>query len=199
MDKLDEKIISMRNQQKNQNVDIEKGVYIDHSLVEFVEVEAIRGNFTVLIPSTFREMSNEEARNKYPSELRPQCIKTSHDTSVNLGMTLIAEYPATDETLENDTLEIKNALKKTNPAIEFYETGIEQLEDFKLSWFEFRSFALDGEMYNLMFLAPAKGQLLHGVFNCLFELSENWKEPALQMLKSIKYPKPSNEPPKETV
>jgi len=195
MNKLDEKIISMKNQQRNKDIeiDIKKGVYIDHSFVQFVDSDVLGGSFTVMIPSAFREMTSEEARNKYHSELRPQCIKTSPDTSINLCISLIADCPITEETMKLDAMEMKNALQKTNPAMEFYESGIEQLEDFKLAWFEFKSFALDGQMYNLMFLAPAKGQMLHGVFNCMFESSDNWKEPALQMVKSIKYAEKSVE------
>ena len=193
MDNLDEKILSLRNQQqKNQNSNIEKGAFINYSLVKFIEAEALDGQFTVLIPSNFVEMSPEQARLKYPSELRPQCIKTTPDTSVNLCLNLI-DYPANEETLKFDADEMKRALKNTNPATEFYKSGIEQLEDFKLAWFEFKSFAIDGQMFNIMFTAPAKGKMLQGVFNCLFEDSESWQKIALQMIKSIKYMKSNEE------
>jgi len=193
MDNLDEKILSLRNQQqKNQNSNIETGAFINYSLVKFIEAEALDSQFTVLIPSNFVEMSLEQARMKYPSELRPQCIKTSPDTSVNLGLNLI-DYPATEESLAFDINEMKNALKSTNPSIEFYESGIEQLEDFKLAWFEFKSFAIGGQMFNIMFTAPANGQMLQGVFNCLFEQYDMWQKPALQMIRSIRYMKPDNQ------
>ena len=189
MDKLDEKIISMRKQQKNQNINIEKGVYIDHSLIEFVEVEAFDGQITVLIPSSFKDIPTEHAKIKYPSESRPQIIKTlPNDTSVNLCLSLI-DCPITEQSLEDDAREMKNLLKKTNPAMEFYKSNIEQLEDFKLAWFEFKSFAIDGQMFNIMFVAPAHGQMLQGVFNCFFDKIETWQKPALEIIKSLKYTK----------
>jgi hypothetical protein len=120
-----------------------------------------------------------------PSELRPQCIKTSPDTATNIGMSIL-DVPISESNLEKDANDLKLVLKKTNPALQFYNTGLEELKSFKLAWFDFKSFGIDGDMYNIMFIAPVEGKMLHGIFNCAFEEYNDWKSPALQMLKSFK-------------
>ena len=41
-------------------------------------------------------------------------------------------------------------------------------------------------MYNIMYVTPIKNKVMHGVFNCLYKDIEEWKEYALQAIKSIK-------------
>ena len=189
MDNLDEKIIALRNQNlKKQNSNIETGVYINNTLVEFAEQSVLDDQFTILIPSCFEEMSPEDARLKYPSEQRPQHIVTTQDTSVNLCISLL-DVPASNDQTPQNVLEMKSILKMTNPATEFFESGLEALEDFDLAWFEYKSFAIDGQIYNIMFTASAYDKMLHGAFNCTFGHQDAWRDPALQMLKSIKLSK----------
>jgi len=186
MDKLDEKIISLRKQQqKKQNSNIEEGAYINNAMTEFVLEEILDNQFTVLIPSYFADMSIEDAKAKYPSEQRSQCIKTSPDTSVNLGVSLL-DFPVSEEHLKQESEEIQSIIKKSNPATEFYLSGIEELEDFKLAWFEYKSFAIDGQMYNIMFIASVDNKMLHGMFNCSLDERDNWQDLALKMVKSIR-------------
>lgn len=186
MDNLDETIIKLKNEQrKRENTHIESGVYIKDIWTEFHVVEVLDNKLTLLIPTSFVNMPAAVAKVKYPSEQRPQCIKTSLDTSVNMAISLFnlrmdGKHP------EGEAAMLRQVLRKTNPAMEFYKTGVEELEDFTLAWFDYRSHAIDQQVYNIMFTASLQGKMLHGAFNCPYADYHEWHDPALQMIGSIK-------------
>lgn len=184
MDDLDETILKLKFERKKQeNSNIETGVYIKDIFTEFTPVEVLK-KFTVLLPSDFVTMPASIAKIKYPAQQRPQCIKTNLETSTNFAISLF-DFKMNEKHLDKEAQSLKQVLKKTNPSMEFYEQGIEQLEDFNVAWFDYKSFAVDTQIYNIMFVGVAEGKMLHGVFNCMFKDIEHWKKPALQMIKSI--------------
>jgi hypothetical protein len=187
MDNLDETILNLRNeQQKEGNPNIQSGVYIKGVWTEFVETEILSKKFTLLIPKSFVDMPSAIAKVKYPGEQRPQCIKTSLDTTVNMAVSFFG-FPVNEKQIEQEAAQLKMVLKKTNPAMEFYQSNTEELKDFKLAWFDYKSFAIDHQMYNIMFIAAAEGKMLHGVFNCMYEDYKEWFNPAVQMIQSIRF------------
>jgi hypothetical protein len=140
--------------------------------------------FKVLIPTNFVTMPLSIAKLKYLSEQRPQYIKTSLDTSTNFAISLY-DFKMNENHIDKEASSLKGVLKKTNPSMQFYEEGLEKLEGFNLAWFDYKSFAIDSQLYNIMFIGAVDGKMLHGVFNCVFGDIEEWKNPALQMMKSI--------------
>ncbi len=185
MSYMDEEIIKMRRAEKNETFnDIKEGVYIKDVFTEFERVEIFEKNLNILLPESFVEMPEPMVKVKYPSEQRPQVIKTSLDTSVNIGFSLL-NLPLKDEYLEDTTNHFKRVLKNMNPSMSFYVEETIELENFKLRYFTFKSFGMDSPMFNIMFIAPYGGGMLHGIFNCLFSEREQWEDYAMQMLESI--------------
>jgi len=189
MTKLDEQILDLRYEEKKHTLSsLEDGFYIKDELVEFQEVEIEGKNLTIYTPQSFTTMELEVAKIKYPSEQRPQWIKTNTNNSINICVSLI-DTPINEQNLEKEMAGYKSLLKNMNPSIEFYQSKIEPLEDFKLAWFDYKSFAIDNQIYNIMFFASVENQMLHGIFNCLYNDREDWQTPAIQMIQSIKIKK----------
>jgi len=185
MDNLDETIISMNNAKSENKVNIEKGLYANNEFLEFKRKEVLDGKLSLMMPCNFAIMSAEHTNMKFPSEDRPQEIWTSPDTATNFGISHFSEMDLEEDYVKENADEMKNALKKLNPAMEFYQEGTEKLEDFTIAWFDYKSFGLDHDMYNIMFLASVDGKALHGVFICLYSEYTLWSEIAQQMLKSM--------------
>jgi len=59
-------------------------------------------------------------------------------------------------------------------------------EPFTLGWFEFKSYGLDKNVYNLMFITRIDGKMLHGGFNCDYDDTLEWRDAAHQMIASIR-------------
>jgi len=185
---LDETIINLRKEKnKSENTSIETGLYINDILTCFHEVEVLN-EFKIMLPTDFITLSEVQAKIKYPSEQRPQIIKTNEETSVNIGFSLVTvDIPINDTNIKKEAEELRKILKQLNPAMEFYSLEVEQLEDFKLAWFDYKSFALDGKMYNIMFVAGVgENKMLHGIFNCKSGMHKDWQTAAIGMLKTIK-------------
>ena len=74
MDFIDEEIIQMRN--KNRKISLEEGVLIKGEFIEFEPVKLFDDKLEIMLPKTFVDMPSDLAKIKYPSESRPQIIKT---------------------------------------------------------------------------------------------------------------------------
>lgn len=53
-----------------------------------------------MLPEPWKQMPQEYARIKYPSEFRPEIIITTSDISVNLGFTVFPDKIQSDDTMK---------------------------------------------------------------------------------------------------
>lgn len=184
MDYLDEEILKFRNSMKKDKYSsLETGMYIKSELVHFSENRIFDGRMSVMLPESFVDMPEKYAKQKYPSEQRPQVIKTSLDTTVNFTFSLLDS--AFEKAFIPEVLnQFKNILQKVNPAFIFYEQGVDV--ERKLGWFDFKSYGIDEQIYNIMYVTPVDGKLMHGIFNCQYRDIMEWKEAAKQVIFSVR-------------
>ena len=186
MDRLDEIILKLKNARPENQPIIEDGMYIKDELVTFVPVPVLEGTYTVMLPTDFSIMSKEDAEYKFPLSPRPKEIWSSPGTETNFCISYFDNIEINAEHIDEEADSLKQVLKKTNPAMDFYESGIYDLPDLKIAWFDYNSFGIDGDMYNIMFVSSVEGKLLHGAFICQFEDFEAWIGAAHQMIQSIR-------------
>ena len=67
----------------------------------------------------------------------------------------------------------------------FYEEG-QVSGSLPVLWFDYKSFAADERVYNLMFLFRAGERLLLGTFFCVFRDYDRWKPEVLRVLKTVR-------------
>ncbi len=183
MDYLDEEILKFRNSVKKDKYNsLETGMYIKSELVHFSENRIFDGRMSVMLPESFVDMPEKYAKQKYPSEQRPRVIKTSLDTTVNFTFSLLDS--AFKKAFIPEVLnQFKNILQKANPAFIFYEQGVDV--ERELGWFDFKSYGIDEQIYNIMYVTPVDGKLMHGIFNCQYRDIPEWKEAAKQVIFSV--------------
>jgi len=185
VDFLDEKIIEARRKEAQKELNIrEDGLIVNGEQIDFQEMLLFHEKMTILLPTSFVDMPQKIARIKYPSEQRPQIIKTDLLGSTNFAFNLF------DKTIKPVQMQsaadgMKSILKKVNPANIFYESGTEPLGETMLSWFEFKGHGIDTQIYYIVFLTSIGGKLMHGIFNCAVADMEAWKEAAFQVIRSI--------------
>ena len=89
MDFLDEKIMEMRRQEKQKELNIrEDGLIAKGEKIEFQDTPLFQEKMLILLPTSFVDMPQKIARLKYPSEQRPQIIKTDLLGSTNVAFNL---------------------------------------------------------------------------------------------------------------
>lgn len=183
MDYLDKQVLEFRKSAKKSRYNsIETGMYIKDRLVHFEKVHVLDGKVSILLPEGFVDMPSETARIKYPSEQRPQEIMTSDDGTVNFTFSLF-EADFNEGQIEDALGQFKAVIRKVNPAFIFYDFVVET--DKALGWFDFKSYGLDEQIYNVMYITPVNGKLMHGIFNCLYRDILEWKEPVHQVMMSV--------------
>ena len=182
----DEKILAQRQaREKEKHQTLADGMYVGDTLVEFVRIPMFDREISVVLPKTFIDLPKDIADLKYPYINRPQVIKTSLDSRVNYCLShFIDERIAPDHTLLVAE-KVRDMAKRANPSLEFMD--MEKLEHarFPTSWYDFKSHAIDGQLYNIVFIASVYERLLHGLFNCPYEEKEKWKPIAFQMITAI--------------
>lgn len=183
MDYLDEEVMQFRkNAKKSKYNSLETGMYIKDELVHFKEVHVLDGKVSIMLPDTFVDMPHEIAKIKYPSEQRPQVIKMNNDTSVNFTFSLY-DTPFNERQIESALSQFQRIILKVNPAFIFYDFII--IEEKNIGWFDFKSYGLDEQMYNVMYITPIEGKLMHGIFNCMYRDILEWKDAVRQVMLSV--------------
>ena len=183
-DYLDKDILESRKMiRKSKYNTLQTGIYINDEVVHFTAAKILDERAEAMLPDTFVDMPANLARLKYMSEQRPQIIKTSLDTTVNFTFSLYGiELP--EEEIDSTVHQFKNLIQKVNPACVFDEIVTEKEQG--VGWFDFKSFGVDEQIYNIMYVKPIGGRLLHGVFNCMYRDMAEWKDAAIQVIYSVR-------------
>ncbi|NFH70248.1 MULTISPECIES: hypothetical protein [unclassified Clostridium] len=190
-ERVDEKILDFINEaeEKELRKDITNGpVKIGKRYYEFEESEFFDEALKIYIPKDFNEMSLAARKLKYPSESRPEIIKCNEKGNICITLKKI-NNPLEEENVEKLKNGMKVIIRKTNPANVFYEDGVLEVDCKNIGFFEFKSYAIDDSLYNIMFFLEFEGKTLMGTFSCLYKECQEWREIAFQVIKTIRITK----------
>lgn len=185
MEFFDENIVELRRKLKSAHNDIYGDFYVDGEKIEFEEVLLFNNKLSIMLPKNFVDMPLKIAQIKYPSAQRPQIIKTNLLGSINFTFSLF-DTKVPSEQMEATANEMKALLKRINPALIFYENGNESIGSASLSWFDYKGYGIDSQIYYINYLTSIDNKLLMGAFNCMIPDKEAWGEAAHQVICSIR-------------
>lgn len=189
MGNIDEKILEILNSEESKSQNINDGqVKIGNRYYEFEERSFYDDNVKLLIPKDFIDMPQHLREIKYPSSQRPEIILTDESSSINIMLNRI-DSSLNEEQVKELTDGMKAILKKVNPANIFFTDGIEKVDEKNIGYFEFKSPAMDGFIYNLMFFFEFEGKTVMGTFCCRYDEYKDWREVAFQVMKSLRVTK----------
>lgn len=186
--RVDEKILDFINaaEAKEARKDIKNGpIKIGDKYYEFEERELFDEKIKMYIPKDFENMPMEARKFKYPSENRPDIIKSNEDGSIVVTFKLI-DSPLSDEYVEQLRDMMKLINKRLNPANIYFEEEILEVDEKKIGYFDFKSSAIDDFLYNFIFLFELQEKTVMGTFSCGFGEHEEWKDVVPQMINTIK-------------
>ncbi|MGN2337620.1 hypothetical protein ACTFIN_05780 [Clostridium cagae] len=187
-ERVDEKILDFINaaEEKELRKDITNGsVKIGERYYEFDESEFFEEKVKIYIPKDFADMSLVARKLKYPSESRPEIIKCNEEGNICITLNVI-NSPLDEESVEKLKDGMKVIIRKTNPSNVFYEDGVLEVDSKNIGFFEFKSYAIDDSLYNIMFFLEFEGKTLMGTFSCLYKECQEWREIAFQVIKTIR-------------
>ena len=163
---------------------IDEGLYINNELIHFNKTLLFNDRVSVMLPENFVPMLPEIAEVKYFSGKRPDEIYTSLDMSVNFTFTDLG-ISGNDQDTRLATGLIKQIIKKANPSYEFFEENEDVEKDVIIHRFDFQSYGIDDEAYNIMYIACTGNNLVQGTFSCMYKDRKEWERAALEVIKTV--------------
>lgn len=183
---FDEKVLEYRKRARKEKYNsLETGMYIKDELVSFSERKLFQEQVAIMLPELFVNMPLELAKIKYPSEQRPQIILTNADTRVNFCFNLFTVKITSDD-IPDAVRQFKMLMSRMNPAYVFYHTETKKTENLTIGWYDFKSYCIDDNLYNLVFITVIHEKLFHGMFNCLYKDAVEWQDVLPQIMESIR-------------
>lgn len=184
-------VLSMRQQKEEAEASsLEEGVYVNHKRLPFSRISLWEGRASLCLPGNYSIMTESILRLKYPSEYRPQIIYTMEDKKTDFTFNWFSrEIKGSESKLA--ARQFKEILRRTNPALLFYDMQEEMVplaqdRQAALTWFDYKSYAIDGQVYNIMYVMPLAKGMLQGTMNCDFAQRDDWKRATLLVMQSIR-------------
>lgn len=141
--------------------------------------------FVIKIPGGFLEIGREKASSVFFSKNRPETILVNSKEHAGLTFqTARLEQGRLVTDLEVERNGILQILKQAGGMYVFYDQG-KAGGNVPALWFDYKSFAADERVYNMMFLFLSDGKLIIGTFYCIFKDYDRWKPNILTMLGTI--------------
>lgn len=163
-------------------------LYIGNERLEFCEQVIISPQVKMMFPKTFADLPQPLAKRMYPSEFRPEIIKTNPSLTLNFAFTLFKNRIEMDEvaTCARFYLDTMKRVYPGNQYLENSECFMDEEQTRVLGWYTFSNPALEGWIYNLHAFMQIEGRLLFSLFHANeSNRFEAWKPFVFQMLSSV--------------
>ena len=160
------------------------GYYIEGRLETFSKEQYFDDLLSIYIPESFIDMPDEIKEIKYPTNFRPEVIKTNLAGDVNLSISLLK----VGEDMEIKTLvtDFKSLLSKAHNGIKFLEYDeLEKEGCVKMYCFDFIIPGIDERIYHKTGLGKIGRETVQVMFNCREPLSWTWKKAVNDILQNI--------------
>ena len=164
---------------------LDTGYYIEGRLETFSKEQYFDKLLSIYIPESFIDMPDEIKEIKYPTNFRPEIIKTNLAGDVNLSISLLKVGEDTEvKTLVTD---FKSLLSKAHTGIKFLEYDeLEKEGCVKMYCFDFIIPGIDERIYHKTGLGKIGRETVQIMFNCREPLSWAWKKAVNDILQNIK-------------
>jgi hypothetical protein len=184
---IDEDIIPLKvGLYKNKKQSLDEGYYISGNFETFSKKYFFNEKILIYIPDTFIDMPRELIDIKYPSNDRPDIIKTNLDADVNLSISLLENEENIDaEVMGQDFVKLISKVYKGAKAEKL--SHVDKPNFIKIHLFEFVIMGFDEKMYHILALANIGNEVLQLMFSCPESEKYEWSNAIEDCFTSIKY------------
>ncbi|MCM1425664.1 MAG: hypothetical protein NC118_03585 [Eubacterium sp.] len=187
---IDSVILALRTkceEKQEEQQQISDTIPIGVNKISLYREELFGGKCSMMLPEIMTDMNRRYRMIKYRNQHRPQVIKTDFDNDATVTFSLLPmadRENAADISVQMEKL--YSDMKKVWKQYVFYDTGEVAAGEFAVAWMDFRSFCVDGSIYNLLFMFRAEEQIVLGNFHCSFPQYDIWKPVILKLLTTVR-------------
>lgn len=141
-------------------------------------------NVSMRLPKYFTVKSGDETASGYLMIHHPELVFSSGCGTVNVTFDRITGVNG-----QRARTELIDLMRQKYPQNTIYDLGEGKLKEKEQEfyWFDYKSFATDSDVYNLLFIVPYDDKLIIGTFKCAFRNYAEWKSYVLKMIATIEY------------
>jgi len=128
---------------------------------------------SIYLPEFLKNLSEEDLGRAFPTSEQPVVVRAcaEHKVSFMLNTVDIGLPDGKDE--ETAILELfsvqEKAVSRLTPGYQEYSTRSKNMDGHTIICLEYRSHALEDDVYNIFFLFVHEGKMIYGTFSCLLE------------------------------
>lgn len=142
----------------------------------------LHNNICIELPDCFGFLSENMKKLKYPTIHRPAFVFGSKDGSVAFTFQFLEQERTSLESLLEEAACILNKIEKK---IVFYDSGKTEGNSLKTCWKEYKSFAVDGVVYNQIIFIKCNMHFIMATFHCPFKDYSQWKAFIPEILETV--------------
>lgn len=141
-------------------------------------------DISIRLPKYFYVKTGDETTSGYLIKHHPEIIFISGCGTVNFTFDRIER-----EDSQQIRKKIIDLMRQRYPQNMIYDLGKGKLkeQEQEFYWFDYKSFAIDSDIYNLLFIFPYYDKTVIGTFKCAFRNYADWKHYVLKMIATIEY------------
>lgn len=139
----------------------------------------------VEISESYQEMSRDRVDAIYPYEVKQEIILENTQTGSFCTFSLFEDQGIMDSQVEYAIHSVSKVVTRMYPSCLVEKEQIMNCQEAFCGWFSFKTQAVDGELYNVMYVFPVNGHMMFGTMGCRLE-DEREKELLIDILKSLK-------------
>ncbi len=143
------------------------------------------GELELLVPAGFLQMDESTIRLKYPNESPPTIVLSNDTASVNVAINQTGT-PVAPHQLSQVHQQLDAAIRQSQPEISWKFNGFQTHHGRKWIQLEFRSQAVDTQIYNMIMATSANGKMLVVSFNCTESQSLQWLDVGREIINSCR-------------
>ena len=184
---IDEKIIPIKvsNTDESQQ-SLEEGYYISGRLETFSKEKYFEGLISAYVPDSFINMPDEVKEIKYPTNFRPDIIKTNLSGDIDLSFSLLTNVEKID--VEVMAVDFINLLRKSHKGVKLGDLNYLSKEGFmEIIYFDFTLMGVDERLYHLIAMGEVNEKVLQVTFNCRENDIYKWQRAVMDIVGSIEY------------
>lgn len=139
------------------------------------------GKLVMTLPLTLQPVIPGTAEGK----TRPDVMLTDENGTAQITLTQLYQKVVSDADVLEYQSQVKLALKKLNPALEWLREGVKEVGGLRIAFFEVSGPRLSREVYQLSFFLPLRQRMLSGKLICAAAVINEWRSVFHQIIESI--------------
>lgn len=182
----DERIIALRRKERKRLFDnVKNGIYVKEQLYTFKEVTLFEETLFIMLPEGFILAAEKDIAFKYPSVFRPQIIVSDVSGKINFTFSEFDQFVEWEQ-LPLLLQGLQTVILNTNPSVVLFHSEKKDIEDHSVPWIDFKSYSIDGPLYNFVFLFLNHDKTILGMFNCPYSERRDWNILFIKCIETIK-------------